>query len=77
MRINLTIHLDIEGQKLSQSRSFPVQKEECIPTIAYKWIRQIKRKTGYKDTRIDKVVYNGEQDITEKVLTLVRRQSQV
>ncbi|UQD53806.1 hypothetical protein C0971_09885 [Bacillus methanolicus] len=70
MKIKLTVHLDIEGNKLMQSGSFTVRKEEEIPGIAYEWIRQIKRDTGYRNTVIEKVVYNGEQDITEKVQAL-------
>ncbi|MDE3840984.1 hypothetical protein C0966_17100 (plasmid) [Bacillus methanolicus] len=70
MRIKLTIHLDIDGNKLLQSGSFSARKEEDIPGIAYEWIQQIKRETGYRPTRIEKVIVNGEKDITEKVRTL-------
>lgn len=42
MKIKLTVQLDIEGQKLMKSGDFTVRWEENIPSIAYKWIRQIK-----------------------------------
>ncbi|MDE3840758.1 hypothetical protein C0966_15890 [Bacillus methanolicus] len=70
MKIKLTIHLDIEGNKLMRSGYFTARREEDIPGIAHEWIRQIKRETGYRNTVIEKVVYNGEQDITEKVQAL-------
>jgi hypothetical protein len=50
-----------------QSGSFTVMKEEDIPKIAYEWIRQIKRETGYRQTHIEKVIVDSEKDITEKV----------
>lgn len=67
MKVHLQVHLDIEGIKLSRSGSFTIRNEEDIPMIAYEWIRQIKRETGYRDTRIEKVIYDGEHDITEIV----------
>ncbi|EIJ79094.1 hypothetical protein PB1_16094 [Bacillus methanolicus PB1] len=67
MKIKLTVHLDIEGQKLMQSGSFSARREEDIPGIAYEWIQQIKRETGYRDTRIEKVIVDNEKDITEEV----------
>ncbi|MDE3841073.1 hypothetical protein C0966_17570 (plasmid) [Bacillus methanolicus] len=70
MIIHLKVHFDIEGNKLMQSGTFTVRKEEDIPTVAYKWIQKIKRETGYRDTRIDKVIVNNEKDITEEVRAL-------
>jgi hypothetical protein len=67
MWINLSIHLNIEDQKVTRSGSFMVRKEEDIPAVAYDWIRQIKKETGYRDTRIEKVMVNSKKDIKEEV----------
>lgn len=32
---------------------------------AYKFIEQIKNETGHRDTVIEKVIYDGQNDITE------------
>ncbi|UQD53854.1 hypothetical protein C0971_15635 [Bacillus methanolicus] len=57
----------LESNKLMQSESFTVKKVENIPSIAHEWIRQIKRETGYRDTIIEKVLVNNEEDITKEV----------
>ncbi|WP_248892086.1 hypothetical protein [Bacillus methanolicus] len=57
----------LKGNKLMQSGSFTVKKVENIPSIAHEWIRKIKRETGYRPTRIEKVFLNSEKDITEEV----------
>ncbi|MEJ9151672.1 MULTISPECIES: hypothetical protein [Bacillus] len=67
MKIKLTVHLDIEGQKLMQSGDFKARRKEDIPGIAYEWIQKLKKETGYRDTRINKVIVNNEKKITEKV----------
>jgi hypothetical protein len=70
MKIILTVHLDIEGQKLMQYGDFTARREEDISGIAYEWIQQIKRETGYRQTHIEKVIVDSEKDITEKVRAL-------
>ncbi|AIE61732.1 hypothetical protein [Bacillus methanolicus] len=67
MKIKLTVHLDVEDQKLLQFGDFTVRKEEDIPGTAYEWICEIKKETGYRDTCINKVIVNNEKDITEEV----------
>lgn len=74
MRINLQIHLNIEGNKSMSRGSFTVKREEDIPRIAYEWIRKIKRETGYRNTIIDKVIVNNEKDITDEVREIEQAQ---
>lgn len=52
---------------MASQGSFTVKKEEDIPALAYEWIKDIKKKTGYRKTVIDKVIANNEKDITEEV----------
>lgn len=70
MRIVIRIDLSIEGNRSSLSGQFTARSMEDIPVVAYEWIRSIKRGTGYRDTKILKVVYDGDKDITEKVKTI-------
>jgi hypothetical protein len=67
MKFILTVHLDIEGQKLMQYGDFTARRVEDIPRIAYEWIQHIKRETGYRPTYIEKVIVDSEKDITEEV----------
>ncbi|MDE3837960.1 hypothetical protein C0966_00875 [Bacillus methanolicus] len=67
MKFKLTVHINIEGNKLLRTGSFSVRMVEDIPHVAHEWIRAIKKETGYRKTIIEKVIYNGDQDITEKV----------
>jgi hypothetical protein len=66
MRITIDVHLRINGTRTLKSSYFDVYKEELIPNIAYDWIKQIRFETGYygKDSIIERVVFNSDQDIT-------------
>jgi hypothetical protein len=66
MRFNVQVDLNIEGNKLRQSNTIYC-KEEILPEKIYEWIRTIKRETGYRDTVILRVIYDGEHDVTEVV----------
>lgn len=74
MKIHLEVHLNIEGNRTLQRASFDVNKKEyendsefTAGVVAYQWIEQIKRETGYKETEIELVKLDGTQDITETV----------
>lgn len=74
MEITLIVQLNIEGTRSIRGGSFPVIPKEfkdnpdfTAAVIAYQFIQDCKKETGYRDTLIEKVIYNGEKDITEIV----------
>ena len=70
MKINLTVHLNIEGNRLVKSGEFWVKKEADIPSTAYQWVKHIKMDTGYRVTTIELVNWNKENDVTNEVVQL-------
>lgn len=75
MNINIKLNLHAKGNNFLQSGSFPVTNSEfkkdpdwTAAIAAYEWIQRIQSDYGSSgDFRIDKVVYNGDIDITELV----------
>lgn len=74
MKIHLEAHLIIDGNRTLHRGSFDVTKREfeaephfTSGVVAYRWIDEIKRETGYLDTIIELVKLNGTEDITETV----------
>ncbi|NMD71070.1 hypothetical protein HHO41_12255 [Bacillus sp. DNRA2] len=72
MNINLQLNLNIDGNRCSCGGDFKVYRETEIPQLAYQWIQQIKKDTGYRTTLIEKVIWNNEKDITEEVNKLAK-----
>ncbi|MGJ7922093.1 hypothetical protein [Neobacillus sp. LXY-4] len=70
MHINLKVHLNIEGNRTMCGGDFKVWKEDDIPNLAYQWIKKLKMDTGCRKTVIEKVTWDNENDITEKVVEL-------
>jgi hypothetical protein len=66
VKFSVTVDLSIEGNKLRQSNIIYSNKETLAKKV-YSWIREIKKETGYRDTVILRVIYDGEHDITEEV----------
>lgn len=75
MNINIKVYLHSKGNKFLQSGSFPVLSSDykrepdlTAAIAAYEWIQQIKVSfAASEDFRIDHVVYNDDNDITELV----------
>lgn len=69
MKVTIDVHLIINGTKSFTGAYFNVRKEEDIPKVAYDWIMRIRMETGYfgNQSIIEKVIYNGDKDITGKV----------
>jgi hypothetical protein len=69
MRITIDVHLIVNGTKSLKCGEFNVNKNEDIALFAYGWIKHIRRETGYygRQSIIEKVIVNGDQDITEQV----------
>lgn len=72
MRVGIDVFLNIEGSKMRSGGSFNVNPRECkedpdraVAIVAYQYIMDIKRQTGYRDMIIEKVLYEGNKDITE------------
>lgn len=70
MRITLKIHLHIGDNRSLRRGEFHVRKEDDIPKLAHDWIRRIIFEIGYRKTEIEKVTWNEENDITDKVKEL-------
>lgn len=73
MKINLEVHTQINGSRGLRRGAFPVMpgdfKKEpdwTAAIAAYEWIREIKKQHPY-EVVIEKVIYDGENDITELV----------
>ncbi|AOH53365.1 hypothetical protein ABE28_003295 [Peribacillus muralis] len=78
MNINIKVYLQSNNTKFLKSGSFPVSNSDfkkdpdwAAAIAAYEWIREIKMSFSIsEDFRIDQVIYNGENDITELVRTV-------
>ncbi len=78
MNINIKVYLHSKGTRFLQSGSFPVlnsdykkNPDRTAATAAYNWIQQIKISfAASKDFRIDQVIYNEDNDITDLVKNL-------
>jgi hypothetical protein len=66
LRFNVTVDLNIEGNKLRRFNQI-YSNVETLPEKIYAWIREIKMETGYRETFILRVSYNDEHDITEVI----------
>lgn len=69
---NLEAHLYIDGTGIISKGCFKARKKSEIPLVAYQYIRDIKRETGFRPTLIEKVIVNGTEDITEEVMKVER-----
>jgi hypothetical protein len=69
MRITIDLHMIINGTRTLTRGDWQVKKQEEIPKVAHNWIRRIRRETGYygEESIIEKVIVDGNQDITDKV----------
>ncbi|MFS0822191.1 hypothetical protein [Bacillus sp. 1P02SD] len=72
MKVNIDVFLDIEGSKLRSGGAFDINPREyknnpdlTVAIIAYQYIQDIIKQTGYRETLIKKVLYEGNKDITE------------
>ena len=73
MKIKIELHLE---SSLSKSLAFAYafvdelsfeEPDHIAAKAAYRRIKEIKRETGYRDLSIDKIIYNGQHDITDLV----------
>ncbi len=75
MNINIKVYLHSKGTNFLQSGCFPVVNSDfkkdpdwTAAIAAYEWIQQIIRSyAASEDFRIDQVIYNEDNDITELV----------
>lgn len=67
MEFNLEVYLKIEDTGIFSGGYLKARNKSEIPRVAYQYIQSIKRETGYRTTKIEKVIVNGTEDITEEV----------
>lgn len=74
MKVLIETHIRVEGTGNMRRGEFFVNDQEfkedpdfTVGVVAYEWIEQQKRETGFRDTDIEKVIWNDEHDITELV----------
>lgn len=74
MKVQIEVHLIIEGTGYLRRGPLDVDPveyvedpETAIVKTAYEFIRETKSQTGYRHTEIEKVIYDGEHDITDMV----------
>jgi hypothetical protein len=69
MKVLINVHLVVNGTRTLKRRDLQVRKVEDIPEVAYNWIMQIRRETGYYGLQsiIEKVIVDGDQEITDIV----------
>jgi hypothetical protein len=69
MKASINVHLIVNGTPSLKRGVFNVLRPEDIPKAAHNWIRQIRRETGYygNESIIEKVIVDGDQDITFEV----------
>lgn len=67
MEFSVEVHLRIDGTGMLSGGTFKARSRRQIAEAAYEYIRRIKYETGYRHTVIEKVIVNGETDITEEV----------
>jgi hypothetical protein len=74
MRVLIEIHLTIDGvgnlvagDFTVNNRDFKKDPDFACAVIAYEWIQKLKYDTGFRETTIDEVTWNQENDITELV----------
>ncbi|KON68855.1 hypothetical protein AKG34_08655 [Peribacillus butanolivorans] len=75
MNISIEVHLHTRGTNFLKRGTFPVlasnfkkDSEWTVAIAAYEWIQKINKEIGSSgDFRINKVVYNGENDISDLV----------
>lgn len=72
VKVNIEVHLNIEGSKIMSAGPFDVNKQEFVKDAeftaaveAYKFIQSKWRESGCRDMKIEKVIYDGVNDITE------------
>lgn len=69
MKVNVDIHLIVNGAKTIQRGDFQVRKQEDIPKVAHNFIMASRRESGYygHQSLIEKVIIDGDKDITDEV----------
>jgi hypothetical protein len=74
MKVVIQTTLNVEGNRGFSNGEFHVRDSDlkkdpnfAVAVAAYEWIQQQKRETGQRDTIIEKVTWNENNDITEIV----------
>ncbi|WML45402.1 hypothetical protein [Neobacillus sp. PS3-40] len=68
MNVIIQMVYSVHGSKNSREASFPPRGKRP-EELAYDWWKQIKKEMSYF-AKLEKVVVNGEQDITETMINM-------
>lgn len=68
----MEVHLIIEGTGTLSRGIFKARNKSEMANVAYQYIQNIKRETGYRTTLIHKVIIDGTKDITDEVKEIDR-----
>jgi hypothetical protein len=74
MKVVIETILNIEGNRgmrrgefFVHDRDFKTDANFSVAVVAYEWIQHQMKETGYRETIIEKVTWNENNDITEDV----------
>lgn len=67
MEFMLDVYLRIEGSGVYSSGYFFARNKNEIPKVAFQFIQDNNRESGYREMVIEKVIVNGAEDITKAV----------
>ncbi|MBT2686559.1 hypothetical protein J7I93_00015 [Bacillus sp. ISL-47] len=74
MKVVIETILNIEGSRGMRRGEFYVRDQDykdhadfAVSIVAYEWIQQQRKETGFRETIIEKVTWNNQHDITEEV----------
>lgn len=71
VQFNLEFHINIGGSGMFSKGHFYARKNTEIPKVAYSYLKNIKRETGYRTMILEKVILNGTEDITKEIKKLM------
>jgi hypothetical protein len=74
MKVIIETILNIDGSRGLKRGEFSVRDRDfrdnpdfAVSIVAYEWIQEQRKETGYRETFIEKVTWNEAHDITDEV----------
>jgi hypothetical protein len=69
MNVIIRMVYSTHGSKSSREASFSLRSSKRAVDVAYEWWKEIKKDMSYF-AKLEKVILNGEKDITETILRM-------
>jgi hypothetical protein len=66
MKASIDLHLIINGVRTVKRGEFQIRWNEDVSVVAHNWVRLIRKETGHHAV-IEKVIVDGDKDVTGKV----------